>query len=96
MGKLTGGPFKPGFGLSGDVFHLFRYTSRERVGQPATRAITTNNSTLEIRGVRDMIKTAVWFFPAGLIVAIALEVLWRTLGYYSPGGYVVERISRFL
>jgi hypothetical protein len=43
-----------------------------------------------------MIKTAVWFFLAGLIVAIALEVLWRTLGYYSPVGYVVERISRFL
>ncbi len=43
-----------------------------------------------------MFKTAVWFFVAGLLVAIALEALWRMLGYYSPNGYVVERVARVL
>jgi hypothetical protein len=43
-----------------------------------------------------MFKTAVWFFVAGLLVAIALEASWRMLGYYSPSGYVVERVARVL
>jgi hypothetical protein len=43
-----------------------------------------------------MFRTAVWFFVAGLLVAITLEVVWRMLGYYSPGGYIVERVARVL
>lgn len=56
--------------------------------------MTTNS--LETHGVRNMLRTAVWFFVAGLLVAITLEAVWRMLGYYSPSGYVVERVARVL
>jgi hypothetical protein len=45
---------------------------------------------------QNMFRTALWFFVAGLLVAIMLETLWRMVGYYSPSGYVLERIARFL
>jgi|SRR5580704_18576266 hypothetical protein len=52
--------------------------------------------SLAVQGVRNTYKTAAWLFVAGLLVAIALEALWRMLGYYSPNGYVVEKVARVL
>ena len=43
-----------------------------------------------------MFKTTLWFFVAGVVVAITVEVIWRMVGYYSPNGYVLERIARVL
>jgi hypothetical protein len=43
-----------------------------------------------------MFRTALWFFVAGLLVAIMLETSWRMVGYYSPSGYVLERTARFV
>jgi len=43
-----------------------------------------------------MLRTAIWFSLAGLLVAITLEVVWRLVGYYTPAGYVVERVARVL
>jgi hypothetical protein len=43
-----------------------------------------------------MFRTAVWFFVAGLLIAILLEILWRMFGYYSPSGYILERTVRLL
>jgi hypothetical protein len=42
-----------------------------------------------------LFKTVLWFFLAGVLVAITLETLWRMAGY-GPGGYVVERVARIL
>jgi hypothetical protein len=42
-----------------------------------------------------MLKTALWFFLAGVVLAITLEILWRMVGY-SPTGYAVERVARVL
>jgi hypothetical protein len=43
-----------------------------------------------------MVRRTAWFFVAGLVAAGVLEALWWMSGYYSPGGYVVERIARYL
>ena len=43
-----------------------------------------------------MFKTALWFFLAGILVAVTIECLWRMVGYYGPNGYLVERLARFL
>ena len=58
--------------------------------------MTMTTNSLETHGAQSMFRTAFWFFLAGLLVAIALEVLWRMVGYYSPNGYVVERVARVL
>jgi hypothetical protein len=50
-----------------------------------------------IRTARQTIfKTTLWFFFAGVLIAITLETLWRMVGYYSPNGYILERIARVL
>lgn len=43
-----------------------------------------------------MLKRALWFFVAGVLVAITLELAWRMVGYYSPSGYVLEKTARIL
>jgi hypothetical protein len=41
-----------------------------------------------------MLKTALWFFGIGVIVAITIELVWWTSGYYTPQAYAVERVAR--
>ena len=43
-----------------------------------------------------MLRTILWFSVAGLLVAVGLELIWRSVGYYTPNGYVVERTARIL
>ena len=43
--------------------------------------------------MRDILKTARWFFLAGVGLAIILEILRRMAGY-GPTGYAVERVAR--
>ena len=40
-----------------------------------------------------MLKTVLWFFGIGVIVAVAIELVWWTSGY-TPQGYAVERVAR--
>jgi len=42
-----------------------------------------------------MLKITLQFFIAGVLIAIALEALWRT-GGYGPSAYVVERVAGVL
>jgi len=43
-----------------------------------------------------MIRTVLWFFVAGVLLAIIIEALGRTAGYYSATGYAIERVARVL
>ena len=39
-----------------------------------------------------MLKTVLWFFGIGLVVAIALDLIWWAVRFHTQQAYAVERV----